>query len=331
KKKYTTEFIRTTIKEKKLDGLSIFSQLKSDLIETLEFLKECSFLQKLSLYCIIEPDFSFLEKLQELKYLSVGASATENNIIKLSNQINLEDIAFAQRAVDHNPLPDNTAGFAATLARAQARTRATPEVLPPPGTFREPVFHLLEASDFAAAAGLANDPSWRVRRAALAATRFRFTSENDVEVTPRARAAATAMLGDTAGVADREAVRARDLALAIREQAYFARDPVPRLGDRMTRDAFYQALRARGSVVLGEAEPPAPRFVDRVVVPGGRLERVSDYVSLLRDLAALPPREALAQFDLDDAAYLEVARSWGAAIDADPTIAPAIAAGLAKR
>jgi hypothetical protein len=84
-------------------------------------------------------------------------------------------------------------------------------------------------------------------------------------------------------------------------------------------------------VVLGDDAPPAPKFVDRVVVPGGRLERVSDYVSLLRDLAALTPREALAQFDLDDAAYLEVARSWAAAIDADPTIAPAIAAGLAKR
>ena len=240
-------------------------------------------------------------------------------------------VAFAQRAVDHNPLPDNAAGFAATLARAKAQTRATPEVLAPPGTPRAPVFHLLEAGDFAAAAQLAGDPSWRVRRAALAATRFRFASDNDVEVTPRARAAAIAMLGDTTGVGEPEAVRARELALIIREQAYFARDPVPRLGDRMTRDAFYHALRARGGVVLGEDTPPAPAFVDRVVVPGGRVERVSDYVALLRDLAALPPREALAQFDLDDAAYLEVARSWGAAIDADPTIAPVIAAGLRRQ
>jgi tetratricopeptide (TPR) repeat protein len=240
-------------------------------------------------------------------------------------------VRFAQQAVDQNPLPDNAAGFAATLARAKARTQGTPQALPPPGKLREPVFHLLEAGDFAAASAASADGSWRVRRAALTATRYRFASENDVEVTPRARAAATAMLADTAGLVDREARLARDIALAIREQAYFARDPVPRLGDRMTRDAFDREFRARGGVVLGDAAPPPSAFVDRVVVPNGRLARVSDYVALLRDLAALTPREALAQFDLDDAAYVEVAKAWAAAIEADPTIAQTIAAGLAKR
>jgi hypothetical protein len=170
-----------------------------------------------------------------------------------------------------------------------------------------------------------------VRRAALTATRYWFSSENDVDVTPRARAAATAMLADTGGTVDREAALARDVALAIREQAYFARDPVPRLGDRMTRDAFYREFRARGGVVIGQDAPPPAPFVDRVVVPNGRLARVSDYVALLRDLAALPPREALAGFDLDDDSYLEVARDWSQAIDADPTLAQTIAAGLAKQ
>ncbi|HEU4734660.1 MAG TPA: hypothetical protein VFT22_42505, partial [Kofleriaceae bacterium] len=61
------------------------------------------------------------------------------------------------------------------------------------------------------------------------------------------------------------------------------------------------------------------------------LARISDYVALLRDLAALTPREALAQFELDEAAYLEVATAWARAIAADPSIAAAIAAGLAKR
>ena len=65
-------------------------------------------------------------------------------------------------------------------------------------------------------------------------------------------------------------------------------------------------------------------------MPGGRLERVSDYVALLRDLAALTPREALAQFDLDDAGYLELAKAWASAMEADPTIAQTITAGLAK-
>jgi hypothetical protein len=83
--------------------------------------------------------------------------------------------------------------------------------------------------------------------------------------------------------------------------------------------------------VIGDSAPPPPPFVDRVVVPNGRLARVSDYVALLRDLAALPPRDALAEFDLDDDSYLEVARDWAAAIDADPTLAQTIAAGLAKQ
>ena len=240
-------------------------------------------------------------------------------------------IKLAEDAVENNPLPDNTAGFAATLERARTRTQTTPPALGPVGKLREPVFVLLEAGDFAGAEVLITDESWRVRRAALEATRFRFGSENDVEVTPRARAAASAMLARTIGVTDRDAVSCRVLALQIREQAYFARDPMPRLGDRMTRDAFYQEFRARGGVVLGENAPPPPAFKDRVVVPGGKIERISDYVALLRDLAALPPSEAIAQFDLDDAGYVEVAKAWAAALDADASVAQAIGAGLAKR
>jgi hypothetical protein len=119
--------------------------------------------------------------------------------------------------------------------------------------------------------------------------------------------------------------------LLVREQAYFARDPVPRLGDRMTREAFYEQLRARGSVAVGDQAPPPPAFVDREVVPASKVSRISEYVALLRDLAQLTPAEALAQFDLDEASYLEVAKAWAAAINADPTLARTIAVGLAKR
>jgi len=139
------------------------------------------------------------------------------------------------------------------------------------------------------------------------------------------------VLADTAGTMDREALLARCLALQIREEAYFPCDRVPLLGDRMTRDAFYQEFRARGGVVLGESAPPPAAFVDRTVMPGGKVSRTSDYVALLRDLAALAPKEALAQFDLDDAGYMEVARAWAQAMVADPTLARTIAAGLAKR
>jgi tetratricopeptide (TPR) repeat protein len=201
------------------------------------------------------------------------------------------------------------------------------------GAPRPPVFERLEAGDVAAAAAQLADPSWRVRRAALAAIRLRSPADNDVAVPPRARAAAEAVLADSAGLAEHDAVIARDLALAIREQAYFARDPLPQLGDRMTRDAFHRELAARGGAPL--ADPPgalAPaRLADRNAVPDGRLSRVSDYVALIRDLAVLDPREALAEFDLDDAGYLEVAAAWAQAIAGDPTLAAAIAAGLARR
>ena len=50
-----------------------------------------------------------------------------------------------------------------------------------------------------------------------------------------------------------------------------------------------------------------------------------------RRITILAPKEAIAQFDLDDASYLEVARAWATAIETDATLAPTIAAGLAKK
>ncbi len=242
-----------------------------------------------------------------------------------------EAAELAERAVASNPLPDNAPGFAATLERARAQQLPPPPTAPTPARVRDPIYALLETGELGTAAAKLGDRSWRVRRVALHATRFRYASENQVEVTPRARAAAIAVLADTAGTMDREALLARCLALQIREDAYFPRDPVPRLGDRMTREAFYQEFRARGGVVLGEAGPPPAAFVDRTVIPGSKVSRTSDYVALLRDLAQLAPKEALAQFDLDDAGYLDVARAWAEAMEADPSIAKTIAAGLAKR
>ena len=242
-----------------------------------------------------------------------------------------EAAELAERAIANNPLPDKAAGFAATLERARTEHVPAPVVAPAATKVRDPIYALLESGDHAAAAAKLGDKSWRVRRAALRATRFRYSSENQIEVTARARAAAIAVLADSAGTMDKEALLARCLALQIREEAYFPRDPVPRLGDRMTREAFYQEFRARGGLVLGEAVPPPPTFVDRTVMPGGKVSRTSDYVALLRDLAALAPKEALAQFDLDEAGYMEVAHAWAAAMQADPTIARTIAAGLAKR
>jgi hypothetical protein len=154
---------------------------------------------------------------------------------------------------------------------------------------------------------------WKTRRAAIAATRHRTASEHAVAVTSRARAAAIATMTNTIGSLDPDAVLCRMTAMAIREQSAFARDPLPRLPRSIP------------------AGPASPRFSDRVVVQGSKVARVADYVALLRDLAALPPPEALQQFDLDAAGYLEVAKAWAVALDADPALAADVAAGVAKR
>jgi tetratricopeptide (TPR) repeat protein len=217
---------------------------------------------------------------------------------------------LAARAIAENPMPDNAAAFQATLERARAQRAIVPTVLQPQATQRDPAFAPLDTGDFEAAAARIADPSWRVRRAALGAMRFRAATYDASPVPARARAAAERVLADTCGAVDAEAVRCRALALEIRAQAQFARDPLPQ---------------------LPEVKPATRAFVDRVVVPNTRVARIGEYVALLRDLAALPPREALAQFDLDDAGYLETAKAWAAAIEADPTIATMIGIGLAKR
>jgi hypothetical protein len=197
-----------------------------------------------------------------------------------------------------------------------------------------PIYARLEAGEHAAAAAQLGDAkaTWRVRHVALRASRFRTATEPHVAVTSRARAAALAALGDTLGIMDRDGLLARALALRIREEVHFARDPVPRLGERMAREAFSIELRTRGAVIARPpAAPPREAFADRVVVEGARLARAAEYVGLLRDLAALAPAEALAQLGLDDDAYLELARAWAAALEADPSLLHVLELGLAAR
>ncbi|MCB9573087.1 MAG: tetratricopeptide repeat protein, partial [Kofleriaceae bacterium] len=146
-----------------------------------------------------------------------------------------EAVALAERAVAQNPLPDNTEAFAATLARARAHQQLEVPPLGPVGPARAPIFAQLEDGDLAGAAAQLDDPDWKVRGAALRAARFRFSSENRLEVTERARAAALRIVDAAVGVAGVDAALARAWALDVREQALFPRDPVPALGDRMTR------------------------------------------------------------------------------------------------
>ncbi len=223
-----------------------------------------------------------------------------------------EGVALAQQALERNKHSAVAALYRSTLEQAKERHPTTFVDSPLPVKLRVPAFVALDKGDFTTAAAALTERDWSVRRAALAAARHRTPAERSLTVTSRARAAASSVLVLSVGLMDRDAMLCRMTALGIREQSMFARDPLPRLADQL-------------------APPPKAKFTDRVVVPNSKIARISDYVSLLRDLASLSTREALQQFDLDDDGYLEVGKSWGAALAADPALAAEIAAGLAKR
>ena len=95
KKGYTASFVKGIIEKRKLDGLRIFDHL--DGLDSINFLEDYGFLEKLNVFCIYDQDYSFLKKLTKLKQLMIGASVKENNTIDLSNQQNIENLNIKWR------------------------------------------------------------------------------------------------------------------------------------------------------------------------------------------------------------------------------------------
>lgn len=95
KKGYTPEFIFKIISDKKLGGLRIFSVLKEDKLDAIDFLKDCTFLEKLDVTSSSDFDFSFLSRLTNLKKLSLNAEG--NNEIDLRDQLKLEYLSIKWR------------------------------------------------------------------------------------------------------------------------------------------------------------------------------------------------------------------------------------------
>src|SRR6476661_8903673 len=81
-KEYSSEFVKQTIRSKKLSGLRIFDHL--DPLESLDFLRKFNFLEKLDIDSINDHDFSFLSNLFNSKSLGIGQSVKEDEIIDLS-------------------------------------------------------------------------------------------------------------------------------------------------------------------------------------------------------------------------------------------------------
>lgn len=95
KKGYTAAFVNKTMREMNLVGLTIFDHL--DRIDSLEFLNDCPNIKKLSIYCIGDHDYSFLQRLPLLEDLRIGKSVEQKNIIDLSNLVHLEKLIIDWR------------------------------------------------------------------------------------------------------------------------------------------------------------------------------------------------------------------------------------------
>lgn len=95
RKDYSVSDVSSIIKEHKLRGLRIFAQLKDDRLPNLDFLSDYSFLEVLDITSVDDGSFSFLNKLENLKELTINV--TGDNIIDLSNQTNLESLSIQWR------------------------------------------------------------------------------------------------------------------------------------------------------------------------------------------------------------------------------------------
>jgi hypothetical protein len=92
---YSADFVKKTIRENQLNGLRIFDAWNR--LESLEFLREFTFLEWLEITCSFDQDYDFLHYLPQLKHLSIGPSATMKNEIDISSQTNLEYLSLQWR------------------------------------------------------------------------------------------------------------------------------------------------------------------------------------------------------------------------------------------
>ncbi len=239
-------------------------------------------------------------------------------------------VKWAKKAVEKNPLPDNTENFAKTLQqRAKERQRYVAAPVVPTEPQRHPAYLLAETGDLAAVLSFATSDDWNARRAGLRAARFRYASDNHTPVTKVARDAASLALEQSTAHAGGPAAICRSFALDLRTEGLdCACGRVPDLGDRLTRHAFYEEFRARGGVVVGEAPDTRAEFVDQVLFDGQPIASLSEYLALIQDVSSLPIAAALEKHSLAHAQYLGVCHRWGKRLDDDPALRSSVAVGL---
>jgi internalin A len=96
KKGYTPEFVLKVISDRKLGGLRIFSVLKEDRLEEIDFLKDYTFLENLDVTSSSSYfNFNIKKKLTNLRKLSINVEG--NNEIDFSGQVKLEYLSINWR------------------------------------------------------------------------------------------------------------------------------------------------------------------------------------------------------------------------------------------
>ena len=237
-----------------------------------------------------------------------------------------EAAQYAEQALARNQFPENQAPYAENLDRAR---RGDPRQ-PKPSRATSPegrAWTLLADGDFKSAAALQPGQSWKVRRAILSASEFRYESENESQVTPRAFDAARRALEETPGHTDADGSLYRIQALRLRENRAFPVDVPCTMGTRVPREQFRQLFfqRAGGGVPMG-APPPMqptggnPAHPDPVVFPGQRVARLSDYVRIIKGMQTGDMNGALRAAGIDMNEYTQVAAAWGQRLAQDPSL-----------
>jgi tetratricopeptide (TPR) repeat protein len=236
-----------------------------------------------------------------------------------------EAVPYLEQALAQNRFPENQQPYSQNLERARRGEPLTPK----PSRFSAPgarTFARLADGDFQGVMQLTEDAAGaagrlKLERAKLTAAEYRFESENDVLVTPRARAAAQAALTATAGQLDPDAALIRVQALRIRENASFPADMPCFLGRSVPRERFAQLFAERRTGAFQNA--PVGAGPDPVVFPGQRIARLSDYVRLMKSMQGGNVMGALQAAGLDMNTYGQVAMGWGQRLSTDPQLAMA--------
>jgi tetratricopeptide (TPR) repeat protein len=254
-----------------------------------------------------------------------------------------EAASWAEKAIGLNPLPENAGVFNDTLDRA--RTQRPREVKPLQASAPERrAWKLILDGDFHGAEQFcASAPgTWPIARARLAASRFRYESENTRWVAQAAVPVSDWLLGATAGQVDLQAALARIEALRVREDGALPSDMPTELGTRISREEFQmrfadraskkgqapvgpmkidakqamaQAQSAQAAMAAGMGGDPDP-----VVFPGAKVAKLSDYVRIMKAMQSGNPMGALQAVGLDMMSYGQVAAQWGQKLGQDAVL-----------